>query len=175
MNFINQHGVRFKITQRGSSQAWLVKYYSRGSKWPKHLKSYVLPDEETRREMFYILNKSHLCTICNSNVIDDSRSTCNTCVLEQAAEAATTTDAAECPVCYDKMFRVDRTKCRLACGHEVCMTCVNRLRRHVTRDFVDPLTHERVSPTCTLTCPMCRGEGWYDYRYRVLRDTVPTN
>lgn len=164
MNYTNQHNVRFKITQRGSSQSWLVKYYTPNSKWPRNLRSYVLPDEETRREMFYILNSSRLCTICKNNVINDSRSTCNTCIMAEAAKNGTSSDMSECPVCYEKMFRVDRTKCRLACGHEMCMACINRMRRPVQTNYT--------APTCTLTCPLCRGQGVYDYGYRVLRTSV---
>jgi hypothetical protein len=174
MNYTNQYNVRFKIAQRGTSQSWLVKYYSPNSKWPRHLKVYVLPDEETRREMFYILNSSRLCTICKDHVIDDSRSTCNTCIMNEAAVNGTAADVAECPVCYDKMFRVDRSKCRLACGHEMCRTCINRMRRPVQSSYIEPSTG-RLIPTCTITCPLCRGQGWYDYGYRILRTTAPIN
>lgn len=172
MNYINQHNVKFKIVQRGTSDSWLVKYYSPKSKWPRQFRVYNIPDEETRREMFYILNSSRLCTICKDHVINDSRSTCNVCILSEIAENPERQEVAECPVCYDKMFRVDRTKCRLACGHEMCITCSNRLRRGLLTNYIEPGTGRHI-PTCTVVCPLCRGRGWYDYNFRILGTAVP--
>jgi hypothetical protein len=174
MNYENQYDVRFKIV--GSGPSYTVKYYSGQSRWPKIYKKFSCPDEETRREMFYILNTSRLCTICTHTLIDDTRSTCHDC-LARAAASVTEENIAECPVCYNKMFRFDGSRKQLACRHELCKPCMFRLVRPHRVGYLDPVRGPIA--TCTIMCPLCRGVGWYDYSLTILNieapATVPPN
>lgn len=162
MNYTNKHEVRFKILEATVSGFYTVKYYSGVSKWPRILKRFHCPDDETRREMFYILNNSWLCTLCKDTLIGDSRSTCKSCITLVSSQVQDD-QIAECPVCYEKMFRVDSTKRTLACGHELCLGCTRRL----TRSY-----HQSSAPTYTIRCPLCRSQGLYDHALRVI-GTVP--
>ena len=165
MNYTNKHDVRFKLLDAPVSGFYIVKYYSGVSKWPRILKRFHCPDDETRREMFYILNSSRLCTLCKETLIDDSRSTCKHCIA-LAASNVQDEQIADCPVCYEKMFRVNNTKRTLACGHELCTGCTRRLTRSYHITYNDP--HRGVIPTCTIRCPLCRNQGWYDYTLTII-------
>lgn len=169
MNYENQYNVRFKIIET-DSWSCTVKYYSEKSRWPKIYKKFRCPDNETRREMFYILNTSRLCTICVHTLIDDTRSTCQECI-SRAAATVTEEDIAECPVCFNKMFRINGSRRQLACRHELCTTCMSRLLQPHQQAYMDP----RRGPitTCTIRCPLCRGVGWYDHSLNILRLEVP--
>lgn len=168
MEYSNKHAVRFKIHEHAG--CYTVKFYSDVSKWPRIYRKFYVSDDETRREMFYILNNSRLCTICQDTLIDDSRSTCRDCLL-RAAASVPEDDIAECPICYNKMFRVNDTKRKLACGHELCRVCMLRLTRSCSMLYVDPYGNPRT--TCTIMCPLCRAVGWYDYSLNILSNRPP--
>jgi hypothetical protein len=168
MNYENQYHVRFKVI---GSSPYTVKYYSEHSRWPRIYKKFHCPDDETRREMFYILNTSRLCTICTDTLIDDTRSTCQECLARAAASSATEDSVAECPVCYNKMFRINGSRKKLACQHELCKTCMTRLLRPHRVAYMDPIRGP--TATCTVMCPLCRGVGWYDYSLTVLHIEAP--
>jgi hypothetical protein len=161
MNYTNKHDVRFKLLETSVSGFYTVKYYSGVSKWPRVLKRFHCPDDETRREMFYILNNSWLCTLCKESLIGDSRSTCKSCIT-LASSNVQDEQIAECPVCYEKMYRVDSTKRTLACGHELCIGCTRRL----TRSYLGQVT------TYTIRCPLCRSQGLYNQALTPI-GTVP--
>ena len=153
MNYTNPNGVRFRISQE--ENRYKIKYY--GAKaWPRHYKSYYCPSDETRNEVFYILSTLRLCCLCKDRLHDDSRSTCPDCVIREAlANGVPEDQIAECPVCYVKMFKVTGTRLQLACRHEVCSVCIRRMLRPIN------------TLSCSVTCPLCRHQGVYDYSLNV--------
>jgi hypothetical protein len=155
-----------------STNTYTVKYYSEKSKWPRIYRNFTCTDDETRNEMFYILSTSRLCTICNDHIIDDSRSTCQDCMIREGLTNGLTVDQIpECPVCYNKMFRVNGTRRKLACGHDLCTACMRRMLKPHHVLYVHPIGGARA--TCTIMCPLCRATGWYDYSFTILRNSPP--
>jgi hypothetical protein len=174
MNYTNKHDVRFKLLEEPVQGCYVVKYYSGVSKWPRILRRFYCTDDETRREMFYLLNNFRLCTLCKEYLVEESRSICRQCIT-LAASTVHDEEIDDCPVCYEKMFRINETKRKLACGHNLCIGCARRLMRSCHLNYTDPYIGP--IPTCTITCPLCRNQGLYDYSLRTLENTahVPPN
>lgn len=171
MDYKNQHEVRFRL-YFDNNNSYTVKYYSEKSKWPRLYRSFICADDQTRNEMFYILSVSRLCTICKDHLIDESRSTCQECMIREAlANGVTMNQIAECPVCYNKMFKVNGTRKMLACGHELCTACMRRMLRPNNSLYYSPSGVARA--TGTIKCPLCRAVGWYDYSLTILRSSPP--
>jgi hypothetical protein len=171
MDYTNTHGVRFKLSH--GSGGYTVRYYvgTTGRAWPRTFRVFHCPTDECRREMFYILNNTRLCTTCKDKLIDhrsaDQEPTCQSCVLERISQSNVDgSTIPDCPVCYHKMMTIDNSKRVLACRHEVCPPCFRRMIKpthHVQYDGVRPV------PLGKLTCPLCRHEGFYDlYAYRQM-------
>lgn len=155
MNYTNRNGVRFRIFE--NANRYQIKYY--GAKaWPKKYNSYFCPTNETRNEVFYILSTLRLCSLCKDQLHDETRSTCQECVIREAlANTIQEDQIAECPVCYAKMFKVTGTRRQLACRHEMCSVCMRRMVRAIN------------GLTCSITCPLCRHQAVYDYSLNVYR------
>jgi hypothetical protein len=167
MDYTNPHQVRFKIFPNG-----LVKYYPKVTGWPRTYQTFQCADDDMRREMFYILSTLRLCSICRNCLHDESRSTCQNCVLREILTSGIQEDQiAECPVCYNKMFRVNGSRKSLVCRHEMCATCMRRMIRPYPHAHLDPIYGAR--PTCTITCPLCRNKGWYDYNLNIILNGIP--
>lgn len=162
MDFTSSTGVRFKIYNRGACN-YTARYYSGGSKWPRTYRYFHCPTDETRREMFYILGHTKLCTECKDVLIEykDDNTVCNHCVLQKASQEGLTGDSLdECPVCYHKLLTVDNTKATLPCKHAVCSACLNRLKRVTHTMYADPIWGP--VNAWAVTCPMCRDSRLYN-------------
>ena len=91
MDYTNTHGVRFKLSH--GSGGYTVRYYAgTGRAWPRTFRVFHCPTDECRREMFYILNNTRLCTTCKEKLIDhrsvDQEPTCQSCVLQRISQSA---------------------------------------------------------------------------------------
>lgn len=168
--YVNPHGIRFRIVESTRDPTQLiVKYYTPGMKWPHILHTYTCSTDEMRSEMFYIINQIRFCTLCNVNILDrenPTRSVCLACTMKQVASGTPEENIPECPVCYKKMLRVDGSKQKLVCNHELCATCMRRISRpsnHIHYDM-------QLGPMMTMVvcCPMCRTRAYYDYSLRHL-------
>lgn len=172
--YTNPHGVRFRILENSQSENKLVvKYYTKESRWPRVYNTYTCSSDEMRREMFYILNQLRLCAICELTMLnrnDSARSICHGCTMKQVSDGTPDETIPECPVCYQKMLRVDGSRRRLACGHELCVLCMRRMLRPSTHIHYD-MNHGPMV-TCTVTCPMCRDKALYDYSLRTIQMNV---
>lgn len=168
MDYTNTHGLRFKLVHRNSGN-YLVRYYAGTKSWPRTFRMFNCPTDDSRREMFYILNNTRLCTTCTDELIEhihiEDEPTCQKCILRKISESGVDgTTIPECPVCYNKMMSVDNSKRMLACRHEVCPPCFRRMIKPTHQVHYDG---HRPVPVGGLTCPMCRHEGFYDlYAYR---------
>jgi hypothetical protein len=140
MNYINNNSVRFKIHSTFRTGIYKVKYYSAKTYRSRTYKSFFIPDEETRHEMFYILSKLRLCKVCQDCFSQD---VCSTCLFKETSQNIQDEKIEECPVCYEKMFRVDGTMRVLECRHKLCIRCSARL----------------TLPTLYIKCPLCRQES----------------
>lgn len=168
MDYTNTHGLRFKLVHRNNG-SYLVRYYVGTKSWPRTFRAFLCPNDDSRREMFYILNNTRLCTTCQDELIDhrhtEDEPTCQSCILRKISEAGVDGNTIpECPVCYNKMMSVDNSKRLLVCRHEVCPPCFRRMIKPTQQVHYDG---HRPVPVGVLTCPMCRHEGFYDlYAYR---------
>jgi len=164
MDYTNTRGVRFKISYKRET-VYKVRYYSGLAKsWPRNYRDFHCPTDESRREMFYILNHTKMCPECHDELIDyrhEDASMCKGCVLHRAqVEGQDEDELPDCPVCYHKMFTVDNSKRVLPCRHEVCDGCFRRMLK------ATPYTHDNgvmVVSVFSITCPMCRQESFYAF------------
>ena len=167
MDYRNTHGVRFKILFHGNR--YTVKYYSPAHKWPHIYDTYVCSNDNERQEMFFILNSLHFCDTCHDTLLtyQDSLTKCKKCILMQSALATREENIMECPVCYQKILKIDGTKKELACKHELCMPCFRRMMQ-ISGTVIQ---YNTVIPVAKVKCPMCRDEATYDYN--LLRPILP--
>lgn len=167
MDYRNAQGVRFKVYSTGQDR-YVVKYYPGVSQWPRTLRHFQCPTDETRQEMFFLLGNMRLCGTCQVTLLghldDPGRGSCQDCILKAAAAAGVRgEDIPECPVCYQKMLTIDGTRKSLACKHEVCAACAKRLSKPTT-DY-DPT----YGIMWSIRCPMCRDVSTYDSAFRTSR------
>ena len=167
MDYQNSHGVRFKITFSGNK--YTVKYYAPSRKWPHIYDAYMCTNDKERQEMFFILNNLHFCDSCQSKLMTytDSATTCKKCTLMRSAISVRDENIMECPVCYQKILKIDGTKKELTCKHEMCLTCFRRMMQ-ITGTTI---RYNTVVPVATVKCPMCRNEAQYEYSS--LRPILP--
>ena len=169
-DYVNPHGVRFRLVESTQDPSLIiVKYYSRERRWPQTYNTYKCSNDEHRKEMFYILNNIRFCTICTSTLLDrndETRSVCFACSMHQFTNGFPEENIPECPVCFKKMLRVDGSRQKLACGHEICVTCTRRISRASNHVHYD-MNHGPML-TCTVSCPLCRAVARYDYSFRHL-------
>ena len=123
MDYTNEHGVKFKLVHRGTN-TYTVRYYpGNGRAWPRTYRMFLCPTDECRREMFYILNHSRLCTICKDDLIEyraEDNPIGRGCILRKAQEDGRNEESIpECPVCYQQMLVVDPALRCVLCWHEV--------------------------------------------------------
>jgi hypothetical protein len=159
MDYTNSHNVKFKLYTQ-THEWYLVKYYPKQSSWPRNLQRFHCPSDEAKREMFYVLSHCRPCDTCDKSLltyrVEDAVTTCETCMLTKASQAPTDT-IAECPVCLNKMLGVDKTKRKLVCNHEVCVTCTNRISK--ASSYYEPGVG--ICGAMEVKCPMCRDTQRY--------------
>jgi len=164
MDYKNPQNVRFKV-YNSSQDRYVVKYYPGVSQWPRALRSFHCPTEETRQEMFFLIGNMRLCNVCQVSLLghldDPNKVTCQECILKAAASIGILgEDIPECPVCYQKMLAVDGSRKTLACRHQVCGACATRMSK--------PAGYWHGCPTRTITCPLCRDCSVYDIAFRPI-------
>jgi len=164
MDYTNEHGVKFKLVHRGTN-TYTVRYYpGNGRAWPRTYRMFLCPTDECRREMFYILNHSRLCTMCKDDLIEyraEDNPICRGCILRKAQEDGRNEESIpECPVCYQKMLVVDSSKHVLPCRHEVCNGCFKRMLKMTTHIHYNGYIPVQVG---VINCPLCRQEAFYEF------------
>jgi hypothetical protein len=158
MEYVNPHGVRFRIKETRNTPEFVARYYTPNDKWPRTYRTFTCSSEEKRREMFFMINNVRLCSTCTTTIldyrIDPDQTICTPCNLRRDS-LPEPDDIPECPVCFQKMLDVDSTRKTLACKHHLCMYCFHRMHR--TTHFLGPYAE----PVGKLTCPLCRHEAYY--------------
>ena len=158
MDYVNTHGVRFRINEDRHTSECIVKYYTGRDRWPKTYRSFSCSTDEKRREMFFMINNIRLCSTCTHTIleyrIDPDQTICSHCILRRES-LPNPDEIPECPVCFQKMLAVDSTRKTLACRHQLCVYCFLRMHKptHVLGPYYEPVGK--------LTCPLCRHEAYY--------------